>query len=236
MMIDLDKNDFQESQVSYRAKNSKQIKELKRSNERLASENRRLQSDLDRAVNFSENKIAENNSKAVKSVAALTIIFLFAFMVFITEAGKNLREYKRAGEQAYTLYSQCVSSKTVEANHSSILLDGIANSIIKSKQAELQSELNEIPDLKNIRGLIRFGFESQTQSVELPDSADYEFNPAIASVNDGNLSKIDSVSLAKIVESMTDRKIEDIQDAIYSVLFHTKKSSLDESSDKENGN
>lgn len=186
MMIDLDKNDFQESQVSYRAKNSKQIKELKRSNERLASENRRLQSDLDRAVNFSENKIAENNSKAVKSVAALTIIFLFAFMVFITEAGKNLREYKRSGEEAYTLYNQCVSSKTVEANHSSILLDEIASSIIKSKQVELQNEVNEIPDLKNLRGLVKFGFESPTQYVDLPDSADYEFNPVIRYYGDLN--------------------------------------------------
>ncbi|TEP98105.1 hypothetical protein IPC65_24110 [Pseudomonas aeruginosa] len=55
-------------------------------------------------------------------------------------------------------------------------------------------------------------------------------------VADGTLSKIDRVSMAKIVESMTDRKIEDIQDAIYSVLGNAKKSSIDESNNKDNGN
>ncbi len=235
-MIDLDKNDFQESQVSYRVKNSKEIKELKRSNERLASENRRLKSELNHAVHSYENRIKESNSEIFKCVAALTIFLIFAFVLFITAAGQNLREYKRAGEQAYTLYSQCIDSKNSDVINNSSNLSEIGSSILKTKQAELQSELNEIPELKNLRGLVKFGFESPTKSVDLSDSADYEFNPAIGSVNDGTLSKIDRVSLAKIVESMTDRKIEDIQDAIYSVVSQAKKSSLDESNDKENGN
>ncbi|HDS0926258.1 MULTISPECIES: hypothetical protein [Pseudomonas] len=227
-MIDLDKNDSQESQVSYRAKNSKEIKNLKKEVKRLRAENASLKSESKKVeVNQSSNSIKDDSEKYSWRLL-LIVVLLFPLPFFLSVSDRAI-EFKDK-------YEQCVSSKTVEANHSSILLDEIASSIIKSKQVELQNEVNEIPDLKNIRELIRWGFESPTQSVDLSESADYDFNPAIGSVNDGTLSKIDKVSLAKIVESMTDRKIEDIQDAIYSVISHAKKSTLDELHEKENGN
>ncbi|WP_144415423.1 hypothetical protein [Pseudomonas putida] len=120
-MIDLDKNDSQESQGSYRAKNSKEIKELKRSNKRLASENRRLKSELNHAVHSSEKKIKEHDEMSIMFIAKLSIVLMLGFMFFILIAGKNLREYERAGEQAITLYNQCVDSKNSDVTNNDIL-------------------------------------------------------------------------------------------------------------------
>lgn len=177
-MIDLDKNDSQESQVSYRSKNSKEIKNLKNEVKRLRAENASLKSEFKKIeVNKSSNSIKDDSEK-YSWCLLLLVVMLFPLPLFFSVSDRAI-EYKEK-------YDQCVSSKTVEANHSSILLDEIANSIIKSKQAELQSELNQIPGLKNLRGLVKFGFESPTQYVDLPDSADYEFNPVIRYYGDLN--------------------------------------------------
>lgn len=228
-MIDLDKNDLQESQVSYRAKNSKEIKHLKNEVKRLRAENASLKSESKKIeVNQSSNSI-KDDSETYSWRLLLLVVLLFPLPFFLSISDRAI-EYKDK-------YDQCISSKTVEANHSSVLLDEIANSIIKSKQAELQSELNEIPDLKNLKGLVRFGFESPTQSVDLSESADYDFNPVLRSINKEDLKEhLGSYSIIDIVKIIGDRRIEDVQNGIYFVLSNAKKTTLEIFHNKENGN
>lgn len=236
-MIDLDKNDSQESQVSYRAKNSKEIKELKRSNERLASENRRLKSELSLVVHTSEKKIEENNLKGFKFVAALTLILLFSFMVFVAEAGKNLLEYKRAGESMMTLYNECIDSKNSGVINNSSSLSEISSSILQTEQVELQADISEKAKLNKISGVLFFGFESPTGSVDLKDATADELNRLVTSVNNEDLKgHIARYSIVDIVKIIGDRRVEDVQNGIYFVLSNAKKTTLEIFHNKDNEN
>lgn len=165
-MIDLDKNDSQESQVSYRAKNSKEIKHLKNEVKRLRAENASLKSEPKKIEVNQPLNSTKDNSESYYLYLLLLVVLIFPIPLFFS-IGDRAMEYKDK-------YEQCVSSKTVEANHSSILLDEIANSIIKSKHIKLQSEISDKAKLNNISEVVFFGFASPTKSVDLPISEEYE--------------------------------------------------------------
>ncbi|HFT7945236.1 TPA: hypothetical protein ACGR77_002676 [Pseudomonas aeruginosa] len=210
-MIDLDKYDSEESQSSYRAKNSKELKHLKGEVKRLRAENASLKSAREVAAEKHKTQ-KESDDNDISWFYWLLFITLFMFLVnhALSKGYDQVIEYKNK-------YEQCLNSNDpVELRNLNGILE-VKSAFIKAQYAALQLAADKERYEKSI-----YGFSSALERAGLSNATfeRLEISPSLL-VNDGNMIQ----QISKTFKEQYASELERESIAATTKLINTERSS-----------